>query len=83
MTPEPLPVDHPLTRLDNCVLVPHLGSATIQTRGNMASMTLDNILAGYQTLWEPALQLLSQDAIKGQVQKHFFYFFRRQSTLDR
>ena len=46
MTPEPLPPSDPLTRLSNCVLVPHLGSATIQTRGNMASMTVDNILAG-------------------------------------
>lgn len=46
MTPEPLPVDHALTRLDNCVLVPHLGSATIQTRAVMAHMTVDNILAG-------------------------------------
>ena len=46
MTPEPLPVDHPLTRLDNCVLVPHLGSATIQTRAVMADMTVNNILSG-------------------------------------
>ena len=46
MTPEPLPVDNPLTRLDNCVLVPHMGSATIQTRAVMADMTVNNILAG-------------------------------------
>jgi len=46
MTPEPLPTDHPLTKLDNCVLVPHLGSATIQTRSVMTVTTVNNILAG-------------------------------------
>ena len=45
MTPEPLPPDHPLTRLGNCVLVPHLGSATTQTRAAMADITVDNLLA--------------------------------------
>lgn len=45
MTPEPLPPSHPLTRLGNCVLVPHLGSATTQTRTTMAATTADNILA--------------------------------------
>jgi glyoxylate/hydroxypyruvate reductase len=46
MTPEPLPTSHPLTTLENCVLIPHLGSATIQTRTIMAKMTVENILAG-------------------------------------
>jgi len=31
--------------LDNCVLLPHLGSATVETRQAMAQMALDNILA--------------------------------------
>jgi len=44
MEPEPLPTDHPLTKLDNCVLIPHLGSAELQTRGLMANMTVNNIL---------------------------------------
>lgn len=46
MEPEPLPVDHPLTRLDNCVLLPHLGSAELETRTLMATMTARNIIAG-------------------------------------
>merc|ERR1712083_187781 len=46
MTPEPLPTSHPLTSLNNCVLIPHLGSATIQTRTTMAKMTVKNIMAG-------------------------------------
>ena len=44
--PEPLPRDHPLLRLDNCVILPHLGSATLQTRYQMARRTVDNLLAG-------------------------------------
>lgn len=45
MTPEPLPTDHKLYTLPNCVLIPHLGSATIQTRNKMAEITAKNILA--------------------------------------
>ena len=44
--PEPLPRDHPLLRLDNVIIAPHLGSATDQTRERMASMSIDNLLAG-------------------------------------
>lgn len=44
--PEPLPRDHPLLCLDNCVILPHLGSASRQTRYRMARRTVDNLLAG-------------------------------------
>ena len=44
--PEPLPRDHPLLRQDNCIILPHLGSATSQTRFQMARRTVDNLLAG-------------------------------------
>ena len=44
--PEPLPRDHPLLSLDNVVIVPHLGSATRQTRIAMAQRTVDNLIAG-------------------------------------
>ncbi len=44
--PEPLPRDHPLLSMDNVVIAPHLGSATRQTRYNMAKRTVDNLLAG-------------------------------------
>ncbi|KAI5624934.1 glyoxylate reductase/hydroxypyruvate reductase, partial [Silurus asotus] len=45
-TPEPLPTDHPLLRLDNCVVLPHIGSATYSTRGVMAQLTAQNLLCG-------------------------------------
>lgn len=44
MCPEPLPVDHPLIKLDNCVLFPHVGSATVGTRSAMATLAAKNIL---------------------------------------
>ncbi|GFY48143.1 hypothetical protein TNIN_15111 [Trichonephila inaurata madagascariensis] len=46
MEPEPLPTDHKLTKLPNCVLLPHIGSATLETRTIMALLTSKNILAG-------------------------------------
>ncbi len=42
---EPLPPDHPLTRFDNVVLAPHLGSATVETRTKMALLVADNLIA--------------------------------------
>lgn len=44
--PEPLPADHPLVGLDNCLVVPHIASASRATRGRMASMAAANLLAG-------------------------------------
>ncbi len=44
--PEPLPADHPLVTLPNCIVVPHIGSATVSTRTRMAVMAAENLLAG-------------------------------------
>ena len=44
--PEPLNTDHPLLSLDNLIIAPHLGSATIQTRMKMMTMSMENLLAG-------------------------------------
>ena len=44
--PEPLPRDHPLLRLDNVIIAPHLGSATEQTRQKMAEVSVENLLLG-------------------------------------
>jgi glyoxylate reductase len=44
--PEPLPRNHPLLKLDNVIIAPHLGSATEQTREGMAQVSIDNLLAG-------------------------------------
>jgi len=44
--PEPLPNDHPLYSLENCLIVPHIGSATQRTRRRMAELACDNLLFG-------------------------------------
>lgn len=41
--PEPIPMDDPLLTLDNCVIVPHIASASIATRTKMAA---ENLIAG-------------------------------------
>lgn len=43
--PEPLPADDPLLTLDNCLVVPHVGSASIATRTRMAALAAENIAA--------------------------------------
>jgi lactate dehydrogenase-like 2-hydroxyacid dehydrogenase len=46
--PEPLPADHPLLDLPNCLVVPHIGSATVTARERMSVMAAENLLAGLQ-----------------------------------
>ena len=44
--PEPLPPDHPLYHLENCLITPHIGSATENTRRIMAEIAIQNLIAG-------------------------------------
>jgi glyoxylate reductase len=44
--PEPIPPDDPLLKLPNCVVVPHIASATTASRDGMAEIAADNLLAG-------------------------------------
>ncbi|MBA3825402.1 MAG: hypothetical protein H0X24_16070, partial [Ktedonobacterales bacterium] len=52
--PEPLRADHPLLGLPNCLVVPHIASATHATRSRMAEIAARNILAGLQGAPLPA-----------------------------
>ncbi|ORX67292.1 glyoxylate reductase [Linderina pennispora] len=44
--PEPIPKDHPLVNHERCTILPHIGSATEETRNAMGNLAIDNALAG-------------------------------------
>jgi len=44
--PEPIPSDHPLLTLDNCVIAPHIASASVGTRRDMSMLAATNIING-------------------------------------
>ena len=44
--PEPIPMDSPLLKLANCLIVPHIASASVATRAKMAQMAAANLVAG-------------------------------------
>ncbi len=43
---EPVPPGDELLRLDNCLVLPHVGSATRATREKMAELAVENLIAG-------------------------------------
>jgi glyoxylate reductase len=61
--PEPLPADHPLANMPNCIVVPHTASATVQTRNRMAQLAAANLIAGLQGERPPAG--VNTDAVMG------------------
>ncbi len=44
--PEPPPADHTLLHLENCFVLPHMGSSTQRTREAMAELAAQNVIAG-------------------------------------
>ena len=44
--PEPIPAEHPLLKLPNVFITPHIGSATTETRTRMAVLAAENLLLG-------------------------------------
>jgi glyoxylate reductase len=52
---EPLDPSHPITKLSNVVLAPHIGSATIETRARMAEIVYRNLEAFYRRQRPPTL----------------------------
>ena len=43
-SPEPIPLNDPLLTLDNCLIVPHIASASMHTRDAMSALAADNII---------------------------------------
>ena len=44
--PEPISVDDPLLTLDNCLVVPHIASASVSTRSEMSRIAAQNLING-------------------------------------
>ncbi len=59
--PEPLPADHPLMSMPNCIVTPHIASASGATRGKMAEIAARNLIAGLKG--EPLPAGLNNDAL--------------------
>lgn len=59
---EPLPPDHPLTKLPNVVLTPHIGSATWEARTAMAKAVEENLIAFLEGRIPP--NLINPDVVK-------------------
>ncbi|GAB6024831.1 hypothetical protein CHUAL_009949 [Chamberlinius hualienensis] len=45
VTPEPMPHDHPLISLKNCVVMPHIGTSSQPTRADMFKISINNLIA--------------------------------------
>jgi glyoxylate reductase len=45
---EPIGKNHPLTKMNNVVLAPHIGSSTKETRSKMAKITIENLRLGIE-----------------------------------
>jgi glyoxylate reductase len=63
--PEPLPGDHALLDAPNLLVVPHVASATHATRGRMADIAVDNLLAGLAG--EPMPHSVNEDSLTPQA----------------
>ncbi len=57
--PEPMDRHHPLLNLPNVCVLPHIGSATVETRSKMAVMAAENILALLRN--EPMPQIINPE----------------------
>lgn len=60
---EPIPLEDPLLTLDNVIIAPHIASASVVTRTNIATLSADNLIAGLRGQVPP--KCVNPEAIKG------------------
>lgn len=60
---EPVSSDHPLLKMKNVVTLPHIGSATYETRLKMAKLAAENLVHGLQGKMPPSL--INQEVFAG------------------
>jgi glyoxylate reductase len=65
--PEPMPGDHKLLTLPNCLIVPHIASASFATRGKMASIAAENVFAGIRH--QPLPSFVNPEVLGSQQQR--------------
>ncbi len=53
--PEPMDKQSPLLSIPSVAVLPHIGSATEQTRRAMAGIAVENIIAGFKGEWLPQI----------------------------
>jgi glyoxylate reductase len=58
---EPIPPDDPLLQFDNVIVLPHLGSASVETRTKMTDLCVDNLLAFFAG--QPPLTPVNPDVL--------------------
>ena len=61
--PEPIPADDPLLSLDNVVISPHVGSASLVSRGAMCMLAARNLVAGLEG--NPLVQCANPEVYEG------------------
>lgn len=70
-SPEPLPSDHPLLSLPNAIVTPHIASASVTARTQMAILAARNLLAGLrgEVPPHPVNPEASQDRQRGEARE--------------
>lgn len=46
--PEPIPPEHPILELDNCIVTPHIGSASVSSRSAMGDLAASNLISALE-----------------------------------
>lgn len=60
--PEPIPLDEPIRTHPKCLIVPHIGTSTHETRAKMTEITVDNLLLGLGG--KPLLHCINADGLR-------------------